>query len=250
MNNIPLKKVLIFSLPIIAGQMGQMLFGTGDLLVAGRYSQEVVSALGVAATLFSPFLMLGLGITFAVSAITSRLKGEGLKENDMLFNSLAITTACGVILSIALYLFTYQLHFFQLIPAIEDKVISYIRITSFSLIPAILYQVYKEYLQSYGHTYVANGAILIFNGVNIVLNIVLMFGWGPVPELGINGAATATLITRFLMFVTLAIYTHKKFKTKVHINIRRIKEILSLGIPVGLSTLSEVLVFTAVTVLA
>ncbi len=249
MKNIPLKKVFIFSLPIIAGQMGQMLFGTGDLLVAGRYSQEVVSALGVSATIFSPFLMLGLGLTFAVSAITSRLKGEGTKESDMLFNSLAITGLVGIVLSVALYLFTFQLHFFNLIPEIEDNVISYLQITSISVLPALLYQVYKEYLQAYGHTYVANGAILFFNITNILLNIVLMFGMGPFEEMGIKGAAISTLITRSLMFLTLSIFTHRKFKTTFHIDWTRIKEIVSLGLPIGLSTLSEVLVFTTVTVL-
>ncbi len=249
MKGIPLKKVFIFSLPIIAGQMGQMLFGTGDLLVAGRYSQEVVSALGIAATIFSPFLMLGLGLTFAVSAITSRLKGSGIKEDDMLFNSLVLATISGVILSLALYLFSYQLHFFNLIESIEAHVISYLRITSVSLLPALLYAVYKEYLQSYGRTYVANGAILFFNITNVLLNILLMFGYGPIPEMGIEGAAIATVITRTMMFVTLSYFAHSKFKTRAHLNIERIKEIISLGLPIGLSTLSEVLVFTTVTVL-
>ncbi len=249
MRDIPLKKVFIFSLPIIAGQMGQMLFGTGDLLVAGRYSQEVVSALGVSATIFSPFLMLGLGLTFAVSAITSRLKGEGTKEDDMLFNSLAIAGFTGVLLSFALYFFTFQLHFFNLIPEIEELVISYLQITAASVLPALLYQVYKEYLQAYGHTYVANGAILFFNITNVLLNIVLMFGLGPFPKMGIEGAAISTLITRSLMFLCLSIFTHRKFKTKFNIDWDRIKEIVALGLPIGLSTLSEVLVFTTVTVL-
>lgn len=249
MSGIPLKKVFIFSLPIIAGQMGQMLFGTGDLLVAARYSEEVVSALGVSATIFSPFLMMGLGLTFAISAITSRLKGEGTKEEDMLFNSLAIAAFAGTLLSISLYFFTYQLHFFNLIPEIEELVVSYLQITAISVLPALLYQVYKEYLQAYGHTYVANGAILFYNITNVLLNIVLMFGLGPFPEMGIKGAAIATLITRSLMFLTLSLFAHKKFKTKFQINWQRIKEIASLGLPIGFSTLSEVLIFTVVTVL-
>ncbi|MAF76789.1 MAG: hypothetical protein CME63_05350 [Halobacteriovoraceae bacterium] len=253
MKGIPLKKVLFFSLPIIAGQMGQMLFGTGDLLVAGRYSREVVSALGVATTIFSPFLMLGLGLTFAISAITSRIIGEGKKEDDMLFNSLLIAGSMGVILSLALYLFSFKLEVFGLIRPIEDLVIQYLQITAISIIPALLYQVYKEYLQSYGHTYVSNGAILFFNVTNIILNIVLMFGYDfgifIIPEMGIHGAALSTVITRTLMFLTLSAYAHKKFKMKVQVNRVRIKEILSLGMPIGLSTLSEVLVFTTVTVL-
>ena len=250
MRSLPLKKVFTFSVPIILGQMGQMLFGTGDIFVAGRYSSEVVAALGVSTTIFSPFLMLGLGLTFAVSSITARLKGSGEKEDDMLFNALFVVTMAGVLIGGLLYLMTSLMPYLNLVPAVEKHAIDYLELCSISILPALWYAAYKEYLQAYSDTLIANGAILFFNVTNVGLNMIFMFGYGPIPEMGIKGAALATIITRLMMAMTLALYTKKRHPISFKINPTRVKEIISLGLPISLSSITEILVFTAVTVLA
>ena len=72
-----LLEIFLFSLPIITGQIGQMLFGVGDIIVAGHYSAQAVSAIGVAAAIFAPFLMIGIGILLCTGPIASENKGRG-----------------------------------------------------------------------------------------------------------------------------------------------------------------------------
>lgn len=244
-----LKEVALFSIPIVAGQLGQMFFGIGDIMVAGRYSNEVVAALGVATGIFAPFIMVGLGISYAVSAIASQRRGKGEKLEDLVGSSLVAIHLAGVFLIICLLGLTLNLDILNLPVEINSKVITYLLYAGASLFPVMLFQVFKEYLQAFDDTYFANGTILVFNIINIGMNIVLMFGLGPIPELGIKGAAIATLISRSLMAYVLYRYTIKKHPFPFIYSKKTIKSVFNLGIPISLSTLIEVSIFSVVTVL-
>lgn len=250
MNNWPtLKNLILFSLPIIAGQIGQMLFGIGDIVVAGRYSTEVVAALGVAGGIFAPFMLIGLGVTFAVSPLTSQRRGANQKETGFLSSSLLVSTLIALVLMGALFLFTSFISVLNLNPKIEGMVVEYLTICSPSLIPVLLFQVMKEFLQAHEDTYVANGVILFFNVLNVAFNIVFMFGLMGFPEMGIVGAAIATVLGRTLMSVTLLIYTLKKHTINWDYQAKHARELLGLGVPIALSILVEVMVFSTITVL-
>lgn len=244
-----LKEVALFSIPIVAGQIGQMFFGIGDIMVAGRYSNEVVAALGVATGIFAPFIMVGLGISYAVSAIASQRRGKGQKLEDLVGSSLLAIHIAGAFLLISLFTLIFNLEVLGLPEAIHSKVVTYLLWAGLSLFPVMLFQVFKEYLQAYDDTYFANGTILAFNIINIGMNIVLMFGVGPIPELGIKGAAIATLISRSLMAVVLFRYTVKKHPFPFIFSKKTVKSVFNLGIPISLSTLIEVSVFSVVTVM-
>jgi MATE family multidrug resistance protein len=245
------KEVFHFSIPLIAGQIGQMLFGIGDIMVAGRYSNEVLSALGIGTAIMAPFLMVGLGLTYAIGPLAAQSLGEDKENPGLLGSGLVATTALSVVLILALNLFTYAvLPYFNLSPVIKDLLAKYLTLCSLSLFPAFIYQAFKEYLQAYHLTYVANACIIFFNVVNILINYLLIFGAGPFPEMGIAGAAVATVLTRTGMALVLIFYTKRRLDTPLLLmNIDSVKQVLSLGLPISLGTLTEVLVFTTVTVL-
>lgn len=245
-----IKDLVKFSLPIIAGQIGQMLFGIGDLVIAGRYSTEVVSALGIAGSLVSPFLLVGLGITFALSPLASQEVGQKTKSPTLLFTSTFVSTIAGLLVTGPLLILRTQLDFLGLSPHIQELVSSYILICAPSIIMALVFQTAKEYLQAYDETYFANFLILLFNAINIGLNIVLMFGFLGLPELGIEGAALATLLTKSLMAIILWVYTYCKHPGTFSFHSQHAKDLLSLGLPISASILVEVMMFTTITVLA
>ncbi len=243
------KELALFSIPIIAGQIGQMFFGIGDIMVAGRYSNEVVSALGVATGILAPFIMVGLGITYAVSAIASQRRGKNQELKDLVGSSIMAAHICGAALLLILSLLIYNLDLLNLPDAIASKVHIYLIFAGPSIFPIMIFQVFKEYLQAYDDTYYANGSILAFNVFNIFLNIILMFGLGPIPELGIKGAAIATLISRSLMALVILKYTIRKHPFDRLWSKPTLKSVINLGIPISLSTLIEVSLFSVVTVL-
>lgn len=244
-----IKEIFLFSIPLIAGQIGQMLFGIGDIVVAGRYSNDVVAALGVANGLLAPLLMFGLGVTFAVGPLSSQFRGKKEKDSSIFANAHYLILAVSVGVLVAIGALVVALPLFNFNPNIAPLIRDYILIAGPSVIPAILFQISKEYLQAWDKNLFSNALILVFNLINIAMNYVFIFGEFGFPEMGIKGAAIATTISRVLMFVTLFFYTKSKFDISWKFDKVLFKRIYKFGIPIGLGTLSEVLMFSAVTVL-
>ena len=228
-----------------------MLFSVGDTFVAGKFSTIALSSIGVGSAIISPAIMFGIATCFSISAVASRLSGEGhsIKESDVFTTGLSMALNFGVVITGALYLGAPLIKYIGLNAEISSAVQIYVRVVSFSVIPALLYQAIKEFLQAMGDTFFANLLIIIFNIFNIILNYLFMFGYGPIPSFGILGAAYATIITRTLMFITLFVYTEKKYHLPIAYSLQRKKELLKLGLPVGMGSLVEVLMFASVTVL-
>tara|TARA_R110000868_G_scaffold163335_1_gene395481 strand:- start:7312 stop:8604 length:1293 start_codon:yes stop_codon:yes gene_type:complete len=244
-----IKELITFAFPIVAGQMGQMMFGVGDIMVAGRYSNDVLAALGTATGIMAPFLMVGLGVSYAIGPIVAKYRGEDIDKPEAVFTAQALGAIVSIFLYGLLLLLTMRLDIFGLNPAIEPLVAKYLRVAGISMLPMLLFQVYKEYLQAFDRTVYSNGLVLAFNVVNVILNTVMMFGLFGVPEMGIDGAAWATVISRTLMAIVLFVHTNKfrRFSNKLDRSL--LSEFLILGLPIGFSTLLEVLSFSTVTVL-
>jgi len=244
-----LKGLFLFALPLIAGQVGQMLFGTGDMMVAGRYSTTVVAALGVANAMMGPFVMIGLSITYAVGSLTAKARGEDKGSKTMLATSIGMSVIIGTALQFALQVLIANLDLLKFEPERGELIGTYLQWCGWSITPMLIFQSVKEYLQAHDDTFFANGSILGFLVFNIGLNIVLMFGLYGAPEMGIKGAALATTISRLLMAVALIVYTIRKMEITWSFEAPVFKEMVILGIPIGLGTFVEVMVFTTVTVL-
>lgn len=244
-----LKQLLAFALPIVAGQLGQMLFSVGDIMVAGRYSNDVLAAIGTATGIMAPFLMVGLGVSYAIGPIVAKYRGENIDKPHAVFTGQVLGILVSLILYALLLLVTAQLDLFALNPKIEPLVASYLKIAGISLLPMLMFQVYKEYLQAWDRTVYANGLVLGFNIVNVGLNAIMMFGLFGVPEMGIEGAAWATVISRTIMALVLFVHTYKHGEHVRRLDRGLLSEFLKLGLPIGFATLLEVLSFSTVTVL-
>lgn len=226
-----------------------MLYGTGDIMVAGRYSTEVVAALGIAAAMMGPFIMVGLSITYAVGSITAQFIGAEEDNHEMIFTSHLLSIILGIGLYIVLEIFINYIHLLEFEPSRSKLIVQYLEIAGISLIPMLFFQVSKEYLQAHHKTYFANALIFIFLAINVGLNYLFMFGKMGIPEMGIEGAAWATTLCRLLSAIVLFIYLLKFKKMEFHFNKSLFNQILKIGFPIGLGTFVEVLVFTTVTIL-
>ncbi len=246
-----LKELLYFTIPLVIGQVGQMLFSVGDIFVAGKYSTEAVSSIGVAAGILSPFIMVGVSTLFSVSSVTAQMRGEDSNPhaNGVWGSGMSLALVLSALLCAALYLFTFFVSDIGLTPKIVPLVETYLFWVNISILPGLIFQMIKEYLQAFEKTVFANILIIFMNVVNLIMNYVLMFGIGPFPELGIKGAAIATVVTRTILAIVIFIYAYRVLPIETHFNKESFKRLIKLGIPVGLGTFIEVLMFSTVTVL-
>jgi MATE family multidrug resistance protein len=240
---------MIFSLPIILGQVGQMLIGVGDVIVAGRYSTETLAAIGIATGIQSPILLFGIGLLMGISPVLAKLKGQ----NQSISNHLIAIYIYAFLVSLILVLI--QLAFIPLVSKMGFSIHlvpfiqKYLWITGFSLPGIIIYLALKEYQQCLGRIIWPNLLALFAVILNIIGNFILVFGkWGIVP-IGEDGLAYMSVIIRWLLALGLII-----FSGRINFNLGRnivetIKSILVISFPIGFAVLAEVLAFSMVTVL-
>jgi len=254
-----------FALPIVAGQIGQMMFGIADIFVAGKYSATALAATGLASGFSSPLFMLSFGILNSIAPTVAYDRGELRKDSTQghhrfFWPSLTMALIVSLLMWPATLVILQFYDQMGLNPELKNSVHDYMIWVTPSIIFACLFQATKEYLQAHLNTFFANGLILFFNILNLIFNFVFMFGHGPIPPMGIKGLAIATLTTRFLLFLCLFIYAlhflksqSPKFSLRPNLeqlfHLPLLKQLFKLGIPIGLGVLTEVLVFCTVTLL-
>lgn len=246
-RKIALKELLKFSLPIIVGQIGLMLVGTGDMIIAGRYSRECLAAIGLAISIANPIQITLLGLQFSISPLLAQKRGNGESIEPYFWTVMVYSFFISIVSTLLTYLS------FMLVPLLGYSqnlnaiITDYLIITSFSSFGLCLYQGMKEYLQSQEKTFYANLIAIISVGVNLFFNYAFVFGKFGMPQLFEAGLAWASLGVRMFMGVGLFIIGHAYWKYQKNINWAFMKEMFKLGGPVAGSLFFEILAFCSVT---
>src|SRR5436190_12677786 len=110
-----IKEALTLALPIIAGQLGQVLMGFFDTVQIGGLGHEYIAASGFANGIYWMTILLGMGILFAVSPLVSEAFGEnkGYKSIGVLTSSLAVSLVLTVIFMIIIWVVASNLSVFR-----------------------------------------------------------------------------------------------------------------------------------------
>ena len=242
-----LKQLLIFSLPIIFGQLGLMLVGTGDMIIAGRYSRECLAAIGLAISIANPIQISLLGMQFAISPLLAQRRGNGEKVDDYFWTIMLYSFFVGALSFVLTYLSVQVVPWLNYGDKLEPIILDYILITSFSSFGLCFYQGAKEFFQSQEKTMAANILALLAVLVNLYFNYSFVYGVYGMPELKEQGLAWASLMVRIFMSVGLFALTYKYWKSAKKINWSFMKELLKLGSPISMSLFFEIMAFCAVT---
>jgi MATE family multidrug resistance protein len=245
--SVALKQLLKFSLPIILGQVGLMLIGTGDMIIAGRYSRECLAAIGLAIAIANPIQISLLGLQFSISPLLAQKRGSGETIAPYFWTVILYSLLISVV-SCALTYWSANLVIHlnygdNLNPIIER----YLIVTSFSSFGLCLYQGMKEFFQSQEKTLSANSVALVGVGVNLLFNYAFVFGKLGMPELKEEGLAWASLGVRMFMGCILFFTGYKWFKSVRKIDWSFMKEMWMLGGPIAISLFFEIMAFCSVT---
>jgi len=251
-----IKEALTLALPIIAGQVGQVLMGFFDTVQIGGLGHEYIAASGFANGLYWMTVLLGMGILFAVSPLVSEAFGEkqGYKSIGIFKSSMIVSAVLTVTFMIVVYMLTAYLPLLK--HSNSDNLLAgkFLRIVNFSTGGIFFFMAAKQFLDGMGRTKV--GMIITFGGLmlNIFLNWVLIYGRLGMPKLGIEGAAIATTTARITMTIAILYFIWqdksvqilwREFKRHVDDSFSYIKPILIIGIPAGLQFFWEVAAFSA-----
>jgi len=203
------KDILKIAIPIIYGNLGFILIGVGDVIVAGRHSTDTLAAISLATAITNCIMIFGIGILATISAILSNYRGEGRNIEKYFYPSLKFALllsclVCGLILACIPFIdkIGFESHLVQMVK-------DYFFITAFATFGGYIHCMAKEYLQAFEIVVFPNLLTIFCIFVNVILNIIFAFGFGLIPGMGAKGLAIASLITRYFMGLVLFIALKK-----------------------------------------
>lgn len=254
MGVMPVRRLLItMALPMMISMLVQALYNVVDSIFVAQISESALTAVSLVFPFQNLMISIGVGTAVGVNALLSRSLGE---KNFALADQ---TAENGVFLSLLGYLAVLVLSLtlaqpFMAIqiddPEIISYGVSYLRLVgglSVGMFAAIMLE---RLLQSTGRTFYT----MITQGLGAVINIVLdplmIFGIGPFPEMGVAGAALATVIGQCVGAV-LALYYNIRRNPEIHPKLRGfrpngavIRRIYAVGVPsILLSSIGSVMTF-------
>lgn len=242
-----LRQLIYFAGPIIMGHIGIMLIGTGDMIIAGRYSRESLAAIGLAISVANPIMISLLGLQFAASPLLAQKRGNGEKIDSYFWTVILYSFLISLVSCVLTLLSIHLIPIFNYDPVIARLMREYLIITSFSALGLCLYQGVKEFFQSEEKTVSANLVAIVAVGVNLLFNYAFVFGKLGAPELHEAGLAWGSLAVRSFMGLTLFVLTYRYWRTSFKIDWKFMTEMWKLGIPIALTLFFEIMAFCSVT---
>jgi len=248
------KKNLGLAYPVILSQLGQITVSLADTMMVGHSGTTELAAAAFAGNVFNIGMLFGFGVTMGMTPLVGRAfsQNKTAEVGSYLKNGVVIQLLVTLVLMIIMGGVSLLLDNMGQPPEVARKALPYFLLLVVSLFPLLLFYTFKQFLEGVGNTKIAMVITLAANVINIILNYFLIFGKMGFPELGLNGAGIATLISRFLMPVMLipVILKNKKYRhffqiayhTRIHA--RQFKELLSVGVPIGFQIIVEILTFS------
>lgn len=251
------RAVLTLGLPLIGGHLGQIAITVTDTVMVGWYSVEALAAVTLAGTCFFVLFIFGSGFAFAVMPMVASFAAE---EDEVAIRratrmGLWLSLAFGVVALPVLIFSQPMLRLLGQGEVVAEQAAAYLAVAGWGILPALLVMVLKSYLAALERTQVVLGITLLAAAVNALANYAFIFGnWGA-PELGIVGAALASVTTQLVSLVGVVIYIlvvvpqHQLFVRFWRADWQMLVRVFRLGLPIGLTTLSEVGLFAAAAVM-
>lgn len=254
------KQIFILLIPILITQLGMFSMVFFNTIMSGKYHSTALAGVAIGSSIWSPIFMGISGILLAVSPIAAQRFGEK-KSNEVssivkhgIYLSIIIA---AVVITLGFFLLDPILDIMKLEPEVQETAFNYLIGLSYGIFPLFIFNVLRSFIYALGKTRVIMVIMLLSLPANFFLNYVLIFGnWG-FPELGGAGAGYATSITYWaIMGMTVFIVRTQEPFSSYHVfadlkefSWDKCKEILKIGVPMGLSTFFETSMFALVTIL-
>lgn len=238
------KHLIMFALPMFVGSILQALYNTVDAIWVGRFlGPNALGAVSISFPLIMALLSLVMGLTMATTTLVSQYRGarEEGKVRRSVATSLGLLGLLGALLSVIGVVFRYPLLDLMSPPTeIRDMAADYFGVFMAGILGMFLYNVLTAILRGLGDAKTPLKYLAVATVVNIVLDPLLIFGWGPIPRLGVGGAALATVISQGLSSVLLWRWTARhtdllpKTREEWTPDFTLLKLIVKIGLPSGL----------------
>ncbi len=243
------KELLNIALPIIMGNLGFILIGAGDVLVAGHHSTDTLAAISIATAITNCIQTFGVGLISSVSPLLSNFRGEKKSAKKYFYPTLRFAMLLAFIIMLAVLAFIPLIDYVHFDPKLVPMIKEYMFITAFATFGAYLHSALKEFLQAFEIVVVPNLITAVAVFLNVALCFAMVFGFGPIPSMGVVGLAVASFIIRYFMGFALLIYCFTLMNFKDHKDFEYYKSLIKIGIPISCAVMVEFIAFNSIAIL-
>ena len=217
--------LVMLSVPMVLEMAMESLFAVVDVFFVSRVSADAVATVGVTESLLTIVYTVALGLGIGATAVVARRIGE--KDDEGAAQAAAQSIALGLILSVAVgvagALYAEQLmRAMGATPSMISSSLGYTRVMFAGNATVTLLFLINAIFRGAGDPAIAMRMLWVSNAINIVLDPILIFGFGPIPAMGVTGAAIATNIGRGTAVIT-QLWMLGSGRSRVHLTRRHLE---------------------------
>jgi MATE family multidrug resistance protein len=242
--------------PMIIAQLAQMGTGVVDTVMAGHYSADDLAAIAIGYNIWLPLFLLFIGMMLGATVIIAQDFGAGRVQRirESLPQALWLALLLGAVAGPLCYFSEPLLTLLALDENTHGKSLAYLQAVAFGLPATALFQALRCHTQGIGVMRPFAIASILGFLANIPLNYMFIYGHWGAPELGAAGCGWATAISMWLSPVLIAFYMARAPLLKAYLpplklvapDLGRLREIVRLGLPMGLTFFMEIAVFSVI----
>lgn len=250
---------LALGLPLVGTQIAQIAIATTDVVMLGWYGTEELAATVLGSQAFFLLFIFGSGFASAILPLAAQAEGR----NDPTYVRRSVRMGMWILLLYAVLAMPFLWYLEPALLALGQKpelaalASDYIRIAQWGMFPAVMMMALRSFFAARSRAAIVLWSALIGTVVNAILNYGLIFGNFGWPEMGVRGAAVASVISSSVIFLIMAGWAvlHPR-----HLEYRLFQrfwkpewpafvEVFRLGVPIGFTILAEVGLFMAASVM-
>lgn len=238
------RHLIRLGIPIMLGQLGIIIVGFADNIMVGHHSAPELAAASFVNNFFNLAFIFGMGFSYGLTPLIGGLfasKAYG-RIGELLRNSLGINLLVGILLSSCMLVLLLNIDKMGQPRELLPYIIPYYILQLFSVVFAMLFNSFKQFSDGTTDTVTPMVIMLSANVANIVGNYFLIYGHGGFPEMGLTGAGISTLGSRILTFLAFSLLFARGRRYRAYregfsagrVNRKSMKDLIRMGLPVGL----------------
>lgn len=244
------------AVPVVVVQVGMMLFGVVDTMVVGRLSSQALASVALGHVAVITVSSFGVGVLLGIDPLLNQALGARDRNAFRRAVQRGFIIAAALMIPSTLFLLPVgpALHLLRQPAETIPLAAAYAHISIPGLLPFYGWVVLRLAMQAMGRLRPIVATVVAVNLFNLVADWALVFGAGPIPQLGPLGSAWASTIARTLLFVILLIVDRKdlwpllRFE-RASLQWRPLVRTARLGLPIGFNLQLEIIAFSVIALL-
>ncbi len=206
-----LKLILLFSIPILIGNVFQQMYQLADIFIVGRLlGENALAAVGASAPIYFTFLILAFSFTGGLTAITAQRFGAGDYDGvrRSITHSIRASLTLSVILTLLLVITLKRLmHILHVPTAIYEDSYNFIMILGLAMVLIVAFNLLSGFIRALGDSKTPLYFLIFSSVLNIIFNLLLIKYVG----LGVIGSAVGTVIAITISVICCVIYIKRNY---------------------------------------